>query len=130
MSATSNCNGRLVHKFFAGLAAYALALQLLLPTLALAQVVSTRPLQHVLCTSGSTIDRPAPAPVDHLQICPCGPLCAMQEFGASAGAVPASYAVAWVAVATAYLYPPHLPPDRLSGDPGSTPHNPRAPPVA
>ena len=129
MSATSNCNGRLVHKFFAGLAAYALALQLLLPTLALAQVVSTRPLQHVLCASGSTTDRPAPTPLDHLQICLCGPLCAMQKFDASAGAVPASYAVAWVTVATAYLYPPHLTPDRLSGE-LDTPHNPRAPPVA
>ena len=130
MSATSNGKGRLVHAFVAGLAAYVLAFQLLLPSFALAQLISQASVHDVLCASEAMADEQLPVPVDHQHICPCGPLCSMHEFGASAGPMPASYTIAWGAFSTWYAYPSHLVPDRLAGDVGFTPHNPRAPPAA
>ena len=119
--------------FVAGLAAYALALQLLLPSFALAQVISNASLHAVLCASDSVADEYGPAPVDHHhQVCPCGPLCPVHQFGASTGPmlISASHPIAWVTAATAYGYPRHLARNRPQGDLGSTPHNPRAPPTA
>lgn len=130
MSAARAQRVLLIRKFVAGLAAYALAFQLLLPSFALAQIVSQAPLHDVLCASEATADEQVPAPVDPQQICPCGPLCSMHEFGAFAGPMPASYAIAWVPLSTAYAYPPRLSPNRLLGELAFTPHNPRAPPTA
>jgi hypothetical protein len=120
----------LIRKFVAGLAAYALALQLLLPSFALAQVVSQPSLHDALCAAEMAVDEHAPAPVEHQHVCPCGPLCSMHEFGASAGPLPAHYAIAWAPLSTAYIYPSHLAPTRLGSDLAFTPHNPRAPPAA
>src|SRR3974390_1032191 len=92
---------QLIRKFVAGLAAYALALQLLLPSFALAQVVSQASLHDAICASETTADEHAPAPVEHQHICPCGPLCQIQQFGGSASPLPASYAVAWVPLSSA-----------------------------
>jgi hypothetical protein len=121
---------QLIRKFVAGLAAYALALQLLLPSFALAQVISQASLHDELCASEMAVDAHAPAPIEHQHVCPCGPLCSMHEFGASAGPMPASYAITWISLSTTYVYPSHLAPDRLVGDLAFTPHNPRAPPTA
>jgi hypothetical protein len=130
VSAVSASKLQLIRKFIAGLVAYALAFQLLLPSFALAQLISQASLHKVLCASEAITDDQVPAPVDHQQICPCGPLCSMHEFGTSAGPMPASYAIAWVALSTTYAYPPRLAPDRLAGYGTFTPHNPRAPPAA
>jgi hypothetical protein len=119
----------LIRKFVAGLAAYALALQLLLPSFALAQVLSQPSLHEALCASEATADAPVPAPVDHHQICPCGPLCQMQQYGGAAGPVPASHGIAWVPLSSIYAYPAQLALGRLPGDLAFTPHNPRAPPA-
>jgi hypothetical protein len=121
---------QLIRKFVAGLAAYALALQLLLPSFALAQVVSQASLHDALCASEMAADEHAPAPVEHQHVCPCGPLCQMQQFGGSVGPVPASHAIAWVPLSSAYIYPAQLALDRLPRDLAFTPHNPRAPPAA
>jgi hypothetical protein len=121
---------QLIRKFVAGLAAYGLALQLLLPSLALAQVVSQASLHDALCASEATVDAHVPAPVEHQHVCPCGPLCQMQQFGGSSGSAPASYAFAWVPLSSAYIYPAQFVLDRQPGDLASTPHNPRAPPAA
>jgi hypothetical protein len=112
--------------FVAGLAAYALALQLLLPSFALAQVISNASLHAVLCASDSVADEYGPAPVDHHhQVCPCGPLCPVHQLGASTGPmlISASHSIAGGTAATAHGYPQHLAPDRLQGDLGSTPHS-------
>jgi hypothetical protein len=122
---------QLIRKFVAGLAAYALALQLLLPSFVLAEVISNASLHAVLCASDSVADEYGRAPGDHHhQVCPCGPLCPVHQLGSSTGPIPASRPIAWVAAATTYGYPRHLAPDRLSGDAAPTPHNPRAPPTA
>lgn len=133
MSAARAKRVHVMRGFVAGFAAYALALQLLLPSFALAQVISNASLHAVLCASDSVADDYGPAPVDHhYQVCPCGPLCPVHQLGASTGPmhISASQPIAWGTAATAFRSPQHLAPDRLQGDLGSTPHNPRAPPAA
>ncbi len=130
MSAARVQKPLLIRKFIAGLAAYALAFQLLLPSFALAQVVSQASLHGELCASEGVADEHTPAPIEHQHVCPCGPLCTMHQFGASAGPIPASYAIAWLPLLTAYAYSAQQRPDRLPSDPAFTPHNPRAPPTA
>jgi hypothetical protein len=116
-------------KLVAGLAAYIFALQLVLPTFALAQLISASLSDGVICASHADAGEHGPTS-DHDSICPCGPACAMTGGSAVMGPAPASHAIAWLGIATTYRFA-LLPSSGFQSRPiASGPHNPRAPPTA
>jgi hypothetical protein len=120
----------LARKLIAGLAAYVLALQLVLPTFALAQLISASLADGVICTHAAAGEQgPGPAS-DHDPICPCGPACTMASGAALLGPAPVSHAIAWLVATTPYHAPCLTGSTNRSSDIASGPHNPRAPPIA
>jgi hypothetical protein len=119
-----------VRRLLAGLMAYLVALQLLAPGFALAQIAAAAPDHSVICASDTGASgEQSQHPVDDHSTCMCV-ACGLADGGIALGPTPSCHAIVWQGTATAYRFAPFGDFVRDTRTVASGPHNPRAPPAA